>query len=97
MALTKLVGFKHAEGNCTIDGKNIDYNNVNLFYITNSDTSVTGFTAQTQKIKVKDFQMITGLAQINELTTWLDKEIEFDWSQIGSRVVLSQISLKGVK
>ena len=95
-SLTKtiLVGYKHSEGNCVIEGKSIDYNNVNLFIITDSDPSVTGFSAQTQKIKHKDFETITGLKCIDDLSQWLDKEIIFDWSQIGSRVVLSKIALK---
>lgn len=91
--ITKLVGFSHVIGSGTIDGKALEWDNVNLHIITNTDPKVTGFSVQTQKIKYKDFTAMTGLQLVTQLDQWLDKNLNFDYIPIGSKIVLSSVSL----
>lgn len=91
--ITKLVGYSHVTGSGTIEGKALEWDNVNLHIITNTDARVVGFSAQSQKIKFKDFTVLTGLQCIDDLSQWIDKKIIFNYSLIGAKVVLSSVAL----
>ncbi len=92
--MTKMVGYETKKGSFIgNDGKEIVYDNVILHCIGSDNPNVTGFSAFEQKIKSKDIISILGITNSDELSSWIDKNINLDFALIGSRPVLTKISL----
>lgn len=96
--MTKLVGYETKKGTFSGDnGKLIEYDNVILHCIGSDNPNVIGCSAFEQKIKSKDIVSILGVSNSDELKNWLDKNINLDFALIGSRPVLTRISLVSLK
>lgn len=99
----KLVGYAHKEGKFKNDaGEQIEFDNLVLDVIT--DTPVEGdnvkaqhgFHCSTLKIKFAQFRTLfpPEVKSLSDLDTWCGKEIQLDYSLLGSKPQLCGINLK---
>lgn len=91
--MTKIIGLKQSKGNFTTEGKTIDYNNIMLYVITDADSSVLGMTASEIKIKVENFEKITGY-KLESMPELLDKQVSLNYILIKNKPVLESIIVK---
>jgi len=90
--MTQIVGIKHVQGSGEIDGKNLTWDNLVIHFISDNDTSVSGCTAGTIKVKWEKVADILGISLAN-LESIIGKKCDFDYVLIGSKPVLSAIRL----
>lgn len=90
--MVKVIGYEVKKGTFTNDktGEVIDYDNINLYTITDQHTNVVGCSSSVLKIKSKDFEKITGHKTPENL---IEKEVTLNYIPVGNNVVLSSISV----
>lgn len=90
--MNKVIGVKHSKGSFETNGKTIDYDNIVCYLITDTDDSVIGLTASEIKIKVENFEKITGL-KLELMSELVDKEISLGYGLVKSKPVLERITV----
>lgn len=85
--MIKCVGYNFSSGRFEKDGKSFDYDNIVIYYVTDSNPSVFGLESGVLKVKRSEFpRMCT-----SDVSDLLDKEISLDYVPLNGRVVLSRI------
>lgn len=88
--MTKFVGFEKKSGTFTsASNEKINYDNV-IVYIVEEDKNVTGLRSEQFKIKTSDLVSVFGT---NDLTSFLDREIEIKCSISNMRISVTKVYL----
>ena len=88
--MTKLIGFEKKAGTFTsASNEKINYDNV-IVYIAEEDKNVTGLRSEQFKIKTSDLVNVFGT---NDLTSFLDREIEIKCSISNMRISVTKVYL----
>lgn len=89
--MVKVIGYETKKGTFSNEktGEVIDYDNINIYTITDQNKNVVGCSSSSIKIKSKEFEAITGCKSPNDL---IDKEVMLNYIPIGNNVQLSSIS-----
>lgn len=90
--MIKIVGFQHKEGRFTEDRTNreISYNNVMLYYVSDCVKGVVGCSVGEIKIPFEQCQAITGY-DYAELPELINKSVELSYIPVGKYQQLSSI------
>lgn len=91
--MTKVIGIKDSCGKFTSkEGKEINYDNLVLYVITDSDPNVLGMTSSEIKIKKSNFEKITGLA-VGSYSDLIDKQVTLSFVLIKDKPILEKITI----
>lgn len=91
--MTKVIGIKDSKGNFTSkEGKSIDYDNLVLYVITDSDPNVLGMTSSEIKIKKSNFEKITSIS-VAEYPNLIDKQVSLSFVLIKDKPILEKITI----
>lgn len=91
--MTKVIGIKDSKGNfISKEGKSIDYDNLVLYVITDSDPNVLGMTSSEIKIKKSNFEKITSIS-VAEYPSLIDKQVSLAFALIKDKPILEKITI----
>lgn len=89
--MIKIVGFQHKEGNFVDNsGRNVSYNNIFLFYVSDVIHDVVGCSVGELKVPFESCKAITGF-DYSTLPELLDKNVELSYIPRGKYQLLSSV------
>lgn len=89
--MIKIVGFQHKEGSFVdANGRNVSYNNILLFYVSDVIRDVVGCSVGELKIPFESCKGITGF-DYSLLPELIDKNVELSYIPLGKYQQLSSI------